>query len=184
MMKIISHFSFPRAICEDGLCDMYREMGLAYPKFFKMDTLAKAGFLAAEKVLGAAGLRNEDPKPDMSVVLVNSTSSTVDDVAFQKGLDYPSPALFVYTLSNIVCGEIAIRNKILGETSFHIDEKPCAARLMRYVKWAFADKTIDRVLVGWVEAFEGERPLSMMLVERSAEGGLDFTEENIEQIIK
>ena len=31
---------------------------------------------------------------------------------------YPSPALFVYTLPNIVTGEIAIRNKYYGETSF------------------------------------------------------------------
>lgn len=188
MMKIVSSFSFPRGLCDGHLADMYREKGIDYPKFFKMDTLSKAGFLAAEEVLGAAGMRNDSPKPDMSLVLVNRTSSTGNDAAFQKGLSlenyFPSPALFVYTLSNIVCGEIAIRNKILGETSFYIDEKPCPKRMMRYVEWAFADPRINRVLLGWVEAFEGDRPVSMMLVERDAEGGLDFTTDNIEKLIK
>ena len=188
MMKIVSHFSFPRALCDGHLTDMYREKGIDYPKFFKMDPLAKAGFLAAEETLGAAGLRSGEPKPDMSLVLVNRTSSTVDDVAFQKGLSpdnyFPSPALFVYTLSNIVCGEIAIRNKILGETSFYIDPEPSPKRLMRYVRWAFADPAINRVLFGWVEPLCGDAPVTMMLVERDSSEGEDFTLENIEKLIK
>lgn len=183
MMKIVSYFSFPRALCDGQLAEMYREKGISYPKFFKMDNLSKAGFLAAEEVLSAAGLRNEEPKPDMSVILVNSTSSTANDAAFQKDISldnyFPSPALFVYTLSNIVCGEIAIRNKILGETNFFIDSEPSAERLFRYVQWAFADKAINRVLLGWVETLTGERPVSMMLIKREASEGIDFTPENI-----
>lgn len=183
MMKIVSHFSFPRVFCDGRLAEMYREKGISYPKFFKMDTLSKAGFLAAEEVLGAAGLRNEEPKTDMSVILVNSTSSTANDAAFQKDITldnyFPSPALFVYTLSNIVCGEIAIRNKILGETNFFIDSEPSPERIIRYVKWAFADKAINRVLFGWVETMTPERPVSMMLVERESAEGVDFTPENI-----
>jgi 3-oxoacyl-(acyl-carrier-protein) synthase len=187
MHKIISYCSFPRRVCDALLVDIYREKGISYPKFFKMDNLSRTGFLAAEEALSKAGLRNEDPKTDMSVVLVNSTSSTCDDVAFQTGLAsdnyFPSPSLFVYTLSNIVCGEIAIRNKILGETSFYIDEKPSAEALASYVEWAFADKKINRVLCGWIESYKGDSPVAMMLVERDSGEGIDFTVENIEKII-
>lgn len=188
MYRIISYCSFPRTLCDGALSDIYREKGLQYPKFFKMDTLSKCGFLAAEEVLSKAGLRNEDPKKDMSIVLVNGTSSTCDDVEFQKGLAkeafFPSPSLFVYTLSNIVCGEIAIRNKILGETSFYIDSRPDAARLRRYAMWAFSDEKINKVLLGWVECFTGGDAVSMMLVERSAvAGGTPFEIEEIEKII-
>lgn len=188
MMKIVSFFSFPIPSGDAVLSEMYREKGISYPKFFKMDILSKSGFLAAEEVLGAAGLRNEEPKPDMGIVLVNSTSSSADDVAFQRGLKdeeyFPSPALFVYTLSNIVCGEIAIRNRILGETSFYIDSAPCPERMIRYVKWTFADEMINKVLLGWVEVFEGGRNVTMMLVEKDSAEGEDFTVEYMEKIMK
>lgn len=188
MMKIASPFSFPRPEGDEALCRLYRERGISYPRFFKMDTLSKVGFLSAEVVLGEAGLRNEEPKPDMGIVLVNSTSSTSDDVAFQKGLGaenfFPSPALFVYTLPNIVCGEIAIRNRILGETSFYIDEKPCPERLMRYVKWAFSDEALSKLLLGWVEVFEGDVSVTMALILRESDRGEELNMENLEKIFK
>lgn len=187
MNRITAYCTFPRCICDSQLVDIYRERGINYPKFFKMDNLSRTGFLAAEDLLAKAGLRNEEPKPDISLVLVNSTSSTCDDVAFQAAIApdnyFPSPSLFVYTLSNIVCGEIAIRNRILGETSFYIDEQPSAEAFAAYVGWAFADKKINRVLCGWVESYRGDSPVVMMLVERECAEGLDFTVENIEKIL-
>lgn len=165
------------------LVGTYRSMGINYPKFFKMDRLSKVGFLAAEKVLSAAGMRNDDPKPDMAVVLANGTSSTVDDVEFQKGLDpenfFPSPSLFVYTLSNIVCGEIAIRNKILGETSFYVMPSPSAEFMLESVRWAFGDGGVKHVLCGWVECLVPGSKCVMMLVSSEASDGPLFCEEEI-----
>ena len=186
MRKIVSYARIPSD--PESLVGLYRSMGIAYPKFFKMDRLSRAGFLCAEKTLSAAGLVPEDPKPDMSIVLVNSTSCTANDVEFQKGLApeayFPSPSLFVYTLSNIVCGEIAIRNKILGETSFFVRESLSPEFLLESVEWAFADPRIHRVLCGWVECFEGDSDCVMMLVEREGTEGEDLTTESIETIIK
>lgn len=186
MNKIVSYNSI--AAGNGSLTALYRTLGINYPKFFKMDRMSKAGFLAAETVLAQAGLRNEEPKEDLSIVLVNSTSSTVDDIEFQKSIgaqDYfPSPSLFVYTLSNVVCGEIAIRNKILGETSFYVQERLDAAFLEMAVRWAFADSAIDKVLCGWTECLAGDRICRMMLVERDAPDGLDFNMGSINKIIR
>jgi len=186
MSRIVSYHSIT---AEDGnLIALYRSLGINYPKFFKMDRMSKAGFLAAEAVLGQAGLRNEEPKDDVSIVLVNSTASTVDDIEFQKTIGdqeyFPSPSLFVYTLPNVVCGEIAIRNRILGETSFYVQERFDAAFLVRAVRWAFADRSIGKVLCGWTECLAGDRVCRMMLVERDGSGGTGFTEETINEIFK
>ena len=60
-----------------------------------------------------------------AIVLMNRSASLCNDLHYCKTiLDkehyFPSPALFVYTLPNIVTGEIAIRNKFYGESIFYI----------------------------------------------------------------
>ena len=101
---------------------LYEHIGIDYRKFYKMDALSKLGFLASEILL--AGSDRNQPKPDMGIILFNKSSSLVADMNYQKTIQdkenfYPSPAEFVYTLPNIVAGEIAIRNKIYGETVFY-----------------------------------------------------------------
>ena len=186
MMSRIVSYSVLSAELGD-LNGLYRSLEVNYPKFFKMDSLSKAGFLAAEMALAKAGLRNDMPKPDMAIVLMNSSSSTCDDVEFQKGLApdayFPSPSLFVYTLSNIVCGEIAIRNRIMGESSFYVRKEFDAGSLVRAAGWALQDSSAKYVLCGWLETFEPGARCIMMLVSRDGDEGMEFNEENINQII-
>ena len=121
--------------CEKGsawLNTVYRTLGIQYPKFFKMDNQAKAGFLAAEVVMRNA--ETSAAREDYSVVCLNNASSIDDDRIYQQTISdkenfFPSPAVFVYTLANIVTGEIAIRNKIFGETSFYIYETFSAEKM-------------------------------------------------------
>ena len=106
---------------EKMLVELYRRYVGDYPKFFKMDTLCRLGFIAAELLL-------QQPEVDESqlaaVILANRSASIKNDTDYlatiSDGQYYPSPALFVYTLPNIVTGEIAIRHHIQGETSFYI----------------------------------------------------------------
>ena len=113
----------PIEIQETGdkmLVELYRRFVGDYPKFFKMDTLCRLGFIAAEILL-----KNEKVE---AIILANRSASIKNDTDYlatiSEGNYYPSPALFVYTLPNIVTGEIAIRHHIQGETSFYILEKP------------------------------------------------------------
>lgn len=165
------------------LTAVYRSCGAAYPKFFKMDNLCKAGFLAAELVLGRAGARDEEPKRDMAVVFMNRASSLDDDRAYQQtiggGEFFPSPSVFVYTLANIVTGEVAIRNKIYGETSFYVAERFSAAALCRAAEGAFTDSSVRRVLCGWVDWLDGVPDVLVMLAGRDGDG---FDEQNINKL--
>lgn len=108
------------------LVELYRRFAGDYPKFFKMDTLCRLGFIAAEILLNEKISQCE--KEQMSVILANRSASIKNDTDYlatiSEGNYYPSPSLFVYTLPNIVTGEIAIRHHIQGETSFYILESP------------------------------------------------------------
>ena len=104
------------------LVELYRRYAGDYPKFFKMDTLSRLGFIAAEMLVkhSASSLHPS------AVILANKSASIKNDTDYlatiSNGNYYPSPALFVYTLPNIVTGEIAIRHHIQGETAFYILE--------------------------------------------------------------
>ena len=128
------------------LVALYRRFVGDYPKFFKMDTLCRLGFIAAELLL-----KNEQVD---AVILANRSASIKNDTDYlatiSEGNYYPSPALFVYTLPNIVTGEIAIRHHIQGETSFYILDKP--EDLERIVRSTLADSPSPlAVMAGWCE---------------------------------
>ena len=111
---------------EKMLVELYRRFAGDYPKFFKMDTLCRLGFIAAEILLKEKISKCENEK--ISIILANRSASIKNDTDYlatiSEGNYYPSPALFVYTLPNIVTGEIAIRHHIQGETSFYILNNP------------------------------------------------------------
>ncbi|MBP5644485.1 MAG: 3-oxoacyl-ACP synthase [Bacteroidales bacterium] len=107
----------------EELVDLYRSEVGDYPKFFKMDPLSRLGFVASEMLL------KKSPVAGYGVLLFNRSSSMADDMAFQATIQdkdnwFPSPALFVYTLPNIVTGEIAIRNHFQTETNFMVLDAP------------------------------------------------------------
>ena len=138
------------------LTELYRARVGDYPKFFKMDTLSKLGFVASEMLLKDEGQERFVPREDRAVVLFNKTASLQADTNYQATIQdpenfFPSPAAFVYTLPNIVTGEIAIRNKYYGETSFIVMEL-CDAHIMaRQLMNAFQDPMTQSILGGWLD---------------------------------
>ena len=97
---------------------------------------------------------------DRAVVLMNRSSSVAADLDYLRSIRpesyFPSPSHFVYTLPNIVTGEIAIRNLYRGETAFYIlPEKD--ADLMRQILTATAcDSRTESIIGGWVDYRSGE----------------------------
>ncbi len=138
------------------LTEIFKSLGTEYPKFYKMDPLSRLGFVASELLLRAEGSASGEYREDRAVILFNRSSSLAADKKYLLSIEdrdafYPSPSLFVYTLPNIVCGEIAIRNKYRGETSFYIlPEK--SERLMGEILSASAtDPKTDSAIAGWVD---------------------------------
>lgn len=142
------------------LSELYNHLGMSYPKFFKMDCLSKAGILAAEMVMRAVGQSNEELKNDWGVVCFNSAASLDDDRTYQATIQdpenyFPSPSVFVYTLANIVAGEMAIKYKMRGETSFYVSQHFDKERLEKAVADVFARTSAHYLLAGWVDYDNG-----------------------------
>lgn len=142
------------------LVELYREYIGDWPKFFKMDTLSKVGFVASElllKEIGGKRMEGEEYVSSRAVMLFGTTASLCADKNYQETIQdaanyYPSPALFVYTLPNIVTGEIAIRNHYRGETQFLVVDGFDAAQLAFHIGCTMQDNTTGSVLAGWVDS--------------------------------
>jgi hypothetical protein len=104
------------------LKEAYENLLMDYPKFFKMDDLSKLCFLTAEYLLQNIDLSEINPE-EKAIVVHNRNSSIISDRKFlQSCHDIPSPAHFVYTLPNVMIGEVCIKNKIKGENHCFISE--------------------------------------------------------------
>ena len=90
-----------------------------------MDSLSKLGWLAAEILLKDSFNKEALSVRKMSgLVFANANSSLDTDIKYyETAKDIASPALFVYTLPNIVIGEICIRHNFKGENAFFISEQ-------------------------------------------------------------
>lgn len=135
------------------LDDAYRSLNLSYPKFFKMDALCKLGILCAQPILADEDLTPLYSKEKTAIVLSNQDSSLQTDRAYAKTMrEFPSPSLFVYTLPNIVIGEISIKHKITGENAFFIEPTFNAELLHNYTELLLQNS--DAVLCGWLNSDE------------------------------
>ena len=167
------------------MTELYRSLHIDYPKFFKMDGLSKLGFLASEMIFKDDENRFQ-PREDVAIICFNRSSSLETDTQYQATICdnenyFPSPSLFVYTLPNIVAGEIAIRNKFFSETFLYLCALFDAKQIVGTVKNAFLDSATSAVLVAWIEDFEEKHEVFMALVE-SGKGGMEFAEKQLNEL--
>ncbi len=147
----------------------YKFLGISYPKFHKMDAQCKLGFLCTEFVLKDSDFLTSNDLSKIGIVLSNSASSLETDRQHQLSISdksnyFPSPAVFVYTLPNIVIGEIAIRHKITGENAFFVSEKLDVELLDNYTQMLL-NAGSDAVIEGWVEVDKGNYEAFIFLAE-------------------
>lgn len=138
-------------------------------KFYKMDDLSKAAYVAAEYLLRDRDLTAEYRPTEIAVVLENSSSSLDTDLAHQRIVNehHPegvSPAVFVYTLPNVAAGEICIRHHIQGENTFFIDNEPGIAA--RYARRLIECGTARAVIFGRCEYLAGNYDIQLNLLEQ------------------
>lgn len=166
---------------------VYKHVGLDYPKFFKMDDLSKYGILAADYLFKGYNWKEGYADTDIGIILSNASGSLDTDVEFNKTINnkelfFPSPAIFVYTLSNIVMGEICIRHKIKGENLFLLSETLPAEQLTNYAVHLLEVKNTRAVVVGWAEYKDGVPDVLLMYVEKHDSRVKDATELSARQI--
>lgn len=170
---------------ENPFKSAYQQLGVDYPKFYKMDVLSKMAFIGTEILLPFfpkdANLEN-----DLQLIFANSSASQNTDNLFVESyeqLKTPSPSLFVYTLPNIVTGELCIRHKWYGENCFFVEE---AFNPLHFSEWSqiALNKGNNACLCAWVEAkTNGEQECFLFLLTNS-EDGENSIERELSTLIK
>lgn len=140
------------------LTSLYKQMIGNYPKFYKMDGLSRLGFVASEILLNAEKGETDEER---AIIFFNHSSSIASDRNYKESINdkdnyFPSPSIFVYTLPNIVTGEIAIRNHFHGETSFFILPDKDERMMEEILQASCRDDQSKSFLTGWID-YEDER---------------------------
>jgi 3-oxoacyl-(acyl-carrier-protein) synthase len=160
-------FENPTAALPDFLLAVYQHFGFKYPKFYKMDNLSKLGWLAAEVLLREVDLLAQYAPANVGVVLANASSSLDTDLKYWESTKtLASPALFVYTLPNIVIGEICIKNNFRGENAFFVSEQFDAAFLCQYAHNLLNSGALEACICGWVELIGETYEAVLVLVQQ------------------
>ena len=147
--------------------DTYKKTGGNNLKFYKMDDLCKLGYVAAEYLLEGKTFA----PLEMGMLLANAASSLHTDIRHQQLIDREgdqaaSPAVFVYTLPNVVSGEICIRHKIQGENTFFITEAYQPEKLERYARIVMQKGKLNYCIIGWCELWKNTYKAVFKLIEK------------------
>ena len=145
----------------------YKALGETNMKFFKMDNLSKLGYIASCKLM--SGISLNIPLNRIGIVMATRDSSLDTDLAHHEQLNKhlpegTSPAIFVYTLANIVAAEIAIKQHFKGELMMFVSEHKNMNFLKEYSEQLIADNRCDAVLYGWCNFLKEEYCAELKLI--------------------
>ncbi len=139
-----------------------------------MDNLSRLGFLSVELLLKNHPVHQLYKPEEVGIILSNASSSLSTDIIHQKSIAnrseyFPSPSVFVYTLPNVMIGEICIRHKFSGEGCFFIQEKFNATFLHQYTKLLLDNGIIQCCITGWIEMNEQNYESVVYLIEKQSQ---------------
>ncbi len=179
-----SIFETKEALLPEFLMGAYRHFDIQYPKFFKMDNLSKLGWLANEVLLKDSFDKEQYQPEDIGIVLSNANSSLDTDIKYYETTKtMASPAQFVYTLPNIVIGEISIRHHFKGENAFFIFDEFDAGFIEQYVSNLMHNNIVQCCICGWVDVLHNEYNATLFLIEKNKRANsVNFTKENLNKI--
>jgi hypothetical protein len=106
--------------------------------------------------------------------LANANASLDTDLKYYESVKgIPSPALFVYTLPNIMIGEICIRNNFKGESGFYISQKFDAGLMEQTVSYLLDNDILKACIAGWVDVLGEDYKAVLYLVEKEGARGAE-----------
>jgi hypothetical protein len=168
------------------LLSIYQHFHLNYPKYYKMDNLSKLGWLTSEILLRDSFNKDNYQPEETGIVLVNANSSLDNDIKyFETTNNIASPSLFVYTLPNIVIGEICIRNHFKGEHAFFVQEAFNAIFFEQQVNYLLNKNILKACICGWVDVLEQEYKAVLFLAEKEkGNRSILFSAENMDNVFR
>ncbi|PZD76826.1 hypothetical protein [Mesonia sp. K7] len=161
---------------KDFLKAVYTFLEISYPKFHKMDDLCKLGILATEILQ-----QNKPINSQTGLVFQNKSGSLVSDFNHQQIInDFASPAIFVYTLPNIVMGEVCIMYQLNSENFFFINPHFDCNFVYHYTQNLLENKSSQEIVCGWVEVNLESYDIFLCRVNKEKSRHI-FTPENLKK---
>jgi hypothetical protein len=150
---------------------LYTTLQCGYPKFYKMDKLSKWAWVGTEYLFQVNDLPYKDTdKNKIAIVLTTSHGCLDVDKRYYEGIAVPSPALFVYTLPNIMMGEICIRHGFKGEQMCMVSESFDVQEIWFTVNDLINNKGMDACLCGWVDVSGEEHDICLFWITKGGDG--------------
>ena len=148
------------------LNSLYSNLGINYPKFFKMDSLCKLGVIGTELLYK----ENQElfmKKNRIGIIFQNKSSSLDSDIKHQECIDnnIVSPSIFVYTLPNILIAEISIKYQWNSEGVFFVGKELDHTLLSQYSNVLLKENRTEINLIGWIDVINHECSLSLYIID-------------------
>ncbi|MBS1622418.1 MAG: hypothetical protein JST83_00185 [Bacteroidetes bacterium] len=165
------------------LTEAYKGIGLDYPKFYKMDPLCRLAILATEVLLTGRKITQEYKPEDIAIIATCAHSSLDTDLRYQQSIDTaPSPSLFVYTLPNVMIGEVCIRQGITGENTCFVSADFDPEFQADYVNGLLDTGRAEAAISGRADYLRGEMNAFFMLVEKNPASLGEYNTQTIKQL--
>ncbi|MCD6012398.1 MAG: hypothetical protein K0Q79_2260 [Flavipsychrobacter sp.] len=147
--------------------DLYHSFKWNYPKFFKMDKLCKWAFAGAELLLSEHPGYKELDKNRTGIVLATNHGCIDVDKRYLDTIAMPSPALFVYTLPNIMLGEICIRHGFKGAQLCMVSEQFDKEEILFAAGQLFKNNDLEACLCGWADVSDNGPDIQLFWATRN-----------------
>ena len=137
--------------------EAFKSRGEANMKFYKMDDLCKLGYLASAWLLDGIEYREEE----CGIVMSGKYGCLDTDIRHQQIIDSEgdssaSPAVFVYTLPNVVAAEISIRHHIKGENIWFWSEDETMSDIKKYASILAASRDLKYCIAAHIDFINGD----------------------------
>lgn len=137
--------------------EAFKSRGENNMKFYKMDDLCKLGYVAVAWLLDGIEFGEEE----CGMVLSGKYGCLDTDMKHQQIIDKEgdaasSPAVFVYTLPNVVAGEISIRHHIKGENTWFWSDDRTMSDLKHYASLMAGASDLRYCIIGHLDFLNGE----------------------------
>ena len=137
--------------------EAFKSRGENNMKFYKMDDLCKLGYVAVAWLLDGIEFGEEE----CGMVLSGKYGCLDTDMKHQQIIDKEgdaasSPAVFVYTLPNVVAGEISIRHHLKGENAWFWSDDRTMSDLKHYASLMAGASDLRYCIIGHLDFLNGE----------------------------
>lgn len=137
--------------------EAFKSRGEANMKFYKMDDLCKLGYLASAWLLDGIEYGEEE----CGIVMSGKYGCLDTDIRHQQIIDSEgdssaSPAVFVYTLPNVVAAEISIRHHIKGENIWFWSEDETMSDIKKYASIMAASRDLKYCIAAHIDFINGD----------------------------